>query len=118
MGDDHLHRRRPGIDQRRLPRALSRRSSVSSILERLEAKRCSRASHQRNGQARPQLTSPPRHDGGGSLAILAANDRVRAQSGERKCFIIADAPGGETGCMPPGAGRHRRDSLQSQATKT
>jgi DNA-binding MarR family transcriptional regulator len=115
----------PGIDQRRLSEAMGiDRNSVSSILERLEAKglvvrRINGADKRArelyiNAKARDlQRRFRPR--------ILAANDRILAplKSGERKLFIdmLTRLVEGNRLHARPGAGRHSRGSLQSEATK-
>ena len=115
----------PGIDQRRLSQAMGiDRNSVSSILERLEAKGLvERRINGTDKRARElYLTAKARDLQRRFLPkIRAANDRILAplESGERKLFVEMLTRLVEENRMHarPGAGRHSRGSLQSQATK-
>jgi DNA-binding MarR family transcriptional regulator len=116
----------PGIDQRRLSQALGiDRNSVSSILERLEAKGLvERRINGTDKRARELYLTAKARDLQRRFQqkILAANDRILTplKPGERKPFIdmLTRLVEGNRLHARPGSGRHSRGSLKSQTTKT
>jgi DNA-binding MarR family transcriptional regulator len=113
----------PGIDQSRLSQAMGiDRNSVSSILERLEDKGLvERRINGADKRAREvYLTTQARNlQRRFQPKTRAANDRILAplKSSERKLFIdmLVRLVEGNRMHARPGAGRHPRGSLQSQA---
>jgi DNA-binding MarR family transcriptional regulator len=113
----------PGIDQSRLSQAMGiDRNSVSSILERLEEKGL--VERRINGADRRArevyLTTKARNlQRRFQPKTRAANDRILAplKSSERKLFIdmLVRLVEGNRMHARPGAGRHPRGSLKSQA---
>lgn len=113
----------PGIDQSRLSQAMGiDRNSVSTILERLEAKGLvERRINGADKRAREiYLTTKARDlQRRFQSKTRAANDRILAplKPSERKLFInmLVRLVEGNRMHARPGAGRHRRGSLQAQA---
>jgi len=113
----------PGIDQSRLSQAMGiDRNSISLILERLETKGLvERRINGADKRAREiYLTSKARHlQRRFQPKTRAANDRILAplKSSERKLFIdmLVRVVEGNRVHARPGAGRHRRGSLQREA---
>jgi DNA-binding MarR family transcriptional regulator len=116
----------PGIDQSRLSQAMGiDRNSVSSILERLEAKGLvERRVNGADKRAREVYLTAKARDLRRRVGpkVLAANDRILAplKASERKLFIdmLVRLVEGNREHARPGAGRHKRGSLQSQAADT
>jgi DNA-binding MarR family transcriptional regulator len=116
----------PGIDQRRLSQAMGiDRNSVSSILERLEAKGLvERRINGSDKRARELYLTAKARDLQRRFRpkIRAANDRILnpLKPGERKLFIdmLTRLVEGNRLHARPGAGRHSRGSLKSLAAKT
>jgi DNA-binding MarR family transcriptional regulator len=116
----------PGIDQSRLSQAMGiDRNSVSSILERLEAKGLvERRVNGADKRAREVYLTAEARDLRRRFGpkVRAANDRILAplKPSERKPFIdmLVRLVEGNREHARPGAGRHRRGSLQSQAADT
>jgi len=113
----------PGIDQSRLSQAMGiDRNSVSSILERLEAKGLvTRRINGADKRAREvYLTDKARAQRRRyQPKTRAANERILAplKASERELFIdmLVRLVEGNRAHARPGAGRHRRGSLQPQA---
>jgi DNA-binding MarR family transcriptional regulator len=114
----------PGVDQIRLSQAMGiDRNSVSSILERLEAKGfVERRVNGADKRAREVYLTGKARELRRRLRpkTVAANERVLAplKPSERKLFIdlLVRVVEGNRIHARPGAGRHRRGSLQSGAT--
>jgi len=113
----------PGIDQSRLSQAMGiDRNSVSSILERHETKGLvERRINGADKRAREVYLTRKARDLQRRVQpkTRAANDRILAplKSSERKLFIdmLVRLVEGNRVHARPGAGRHRRGSLQPQA---
>jgi DNA-binding MarR family transcriptional regulator len=116
----------PGIDQSRLSQAMGiDRNSISSILERLEAKGLvERRVNGADKRAREVYLTAKARDLRRRFGpkVLAANDRILAplKPSERKPFIdmLVRLVEGNRAHARPGAGRHKRGSLQAQAADT